>query len=98
MGDDRTDTRDAGVRACAVLVALRDGVMGVALWSDRGGGGNVPGRRDKLHVDQPPELSEAVVNAKLVVCDRSRRGSPGSGGGEGEFSSVSDNSSGERRG
>jgi len=72
--------------------------MGVALWSDRGGGGNVPRPCDELRVDRPPELSEAVVNAKLAVCDRSRRGSPGSGGGEGEFSSGSDNSSGERRG
>ena len=31
------DTRDAGVRARAVPVAVRDGVMGVALESDRGG-------------------------------------------------------------
>ena len=92
------DTRDAGVRARAVPVAVRDGVMGVALESDRGGGGNVPRPRDELRVDGPPGLAEAVVDAKVAVCDRSRRGSVGSSGGEGEVAPVSDSSSGERRG
>ena len=92
------DTRDAGGRACVVPVAVRDGVMGVALESNRGGGGNVPRPRDELRVDGPPGLAEVVVDAKVAVCDRSRRGSFGSSGGEGEVSPVSDSSSGERRG
>ena len=45
------DTRDAGGRARAIPIAVRDGVMGVALESDRGGGGDVTRPRDELRVD-----------------------------------------------
>ncbi len=86
----------AGVLARAVPVAVRDGVIGVAPWSDWRGVGNIP--RDELRVDRPPEFSEAVLNAEIAVCDRSRRGAPGRDGVEGELSPVSDNSLGERRG
>ena len=51
LGDVVADTRDAGGRARAVPIAVRDGVMGVALESNRGGGGDVTRPRDELRVD-----------------------------------------------